>query len=231
MSEQRVESVERALSLLDCFDPETPELTLGQLAERSGYYRSTILRLAGSLTRFGYLVREDNGVFRLGPTLLRLGVQYERSFKLEGVVRPVLKSLSEASGETAVFYIREGSDRVCLYRHSASRSIRHHVDEGARLPLDQGAGGRMLLAMTETEQKNSALLAAGVSVSIGERDPESFAIAAPVYSAHARPAGVLAVVGPVSRTSEEVISELSDVVMQQAHNLSTQLGASIEAGH
>ena len=56
-TEQRVEAVERALSILDAFTAERPSLSLAELAERTGFYPSTILRLASSLARFGYMHR------------------------------------------------------------------------------------------------------------------------------------------------------------------------------
>ena len=63
MTENRVAAVDRALSLLGCFDAEHDRLTLKQLAERTGLYKSTILRLAGSLEASGYLNRLDDGSF------------------------------------------------------------------------------------------------------------------------------------------------------------------------
>ena len=57
-------------------------LTLAALAAATGFYKSTILRLAGSLERFGYLVREESGAFRLGPSLWRLGSLYRGGFDL-----------------------------------------------------------------------------------------------------------------------------------------------------
>src|SRR5688572_16846594 len=61
-----VAAVERALSILDAFTDQDPQLTLGELAKRTKMYKSTILRLARSLENYGYLVRAEDGVFRLG---------------------------------------------------------------------------------------------------------------------------------------------------------------------
>ncbi|MDT8420081.1 MAG: hypothetical protein RQ754_06585 [Desulfuromonadales bacterium] len=44
MANDRVEAVERALERLNCCSSERPALSLKQLAERSGFYKSTILR-------------------------------------------------------------------------------------------------------------------------------------------------------------------------------------------
>src|SRR5215813_14372052 len=130
MSQDKVEAVERALSILDAFATERPRLTLAELAAATGFYKSTILRLAGSLERFGYLIREERGAFRLGPALWRLGSIYRTGFHLGEAIRPELRRLVEATGETASFYIREGESRVCLFRHNSPQSARHHLDEG-----------------------------------------------------------------------------------------------------
>jgi DNA-binding IclR family transcriptional regulator len=65
VKEQRVESVERALTLLEAFGGGGESLSLNDLATATGFYRSTILRLAASLQRMGYLHRDADGRFRL----------------------------------------------------------------------------------------------------------------------------------------------------------------------
>ena len=80
MSEDRVEAVERALTILEAFREGEEALSLAALAEKTGFYKSTILRLAASLERFGYLARTPTGLYRLGPSLWRLGSLYRRSF-------------------------------------------------------------------------------------------------------------------------------------------------------
>ena len=138
MSNDRVEAVERALAILDAFRADRPAMTLSEIAAATGFYKSTILRLAGSLERLGYLIREENGVFRLGPAPWRLGSIYRAGFNLGDAIRPQLRRLVEATGETASFYVREGQTRVCLFRHNSPHSARHHLDEGTELPLTAG---------------------------------------------------------------------------------------------
>lgn len=217
---QRVEAVERALSILDAFGDDRVRLTLAEIAQRTGLYPSTILRLAGSLTRFGYLHRDDDGRFRPGPTPLRLGQLYRQTFDLTDYVRPALVRLSEATGETAAFYVRDGDKRICLYRHHAPRMIRHHLEEGAQLPLDRGAGGRVLLAYTgATDSDSAAIRERGLAISLGERDPETAAIAAPIHGAQGAFLGALGIVGLRSRFEGERIDVLSDPLRAEASSL------------
>jgi DNA-binding IclR family transcriptional regulator len=61
----------------------------------------------------------------------------------------VLAEISRTTGETAAFYVREGDQRIVLYRVHSDRPIRHHLEEGAAMPLGRGAGGRVLTAFTD----------------------------------------------------------------------------------
>jgi DNA-binding IclR family transcriptional regulator len=204
MSNDKVEAVERALAVLNAFAANRPTMTLGELAAATGFYKSTILRLAASLERFGYLVREDNGGFRLGPALWRLGSIYRAGFNLGGAIRPELRRLVEATGETASFYIREGRSRVCLFRHNSPQSARHHLDEGAELPLNAGASAHMLMAYTDGKgSKARAVQQRGYCISLGERDPQVAAVAVPVFDLAGQFRGALAVSGLIGRFREQ----------------------------
>jgi DNA-binding IclR family transcriptional regulator len=200
MAVNRVEAVERALAILEAYRDGDGALSLAELAARTGLYKSTILRLIGSLERFGYLHRRDDGRYALGASLWRLGSIYRRAFDLAEQIRPELRKLVDTTGETASFYVREGDERVCLYRQNSPRPIRHHLEEGARLPLDRGAAGRVLLAFSaaggepfETIRREQAC------VSLGERDPEIAAAAVPVLDRAGRLRGALAVSGLITR--------------------------------
>ncbi len=204
MSNDKVEAVERALAVLNAFGADRPRMTLGELAAATGFYKSTILRLAASLERFGYLIREDNGVFRLGPTLWRLGSIYRAGFNLGGVIRPELHRLVEATGETASFYIRQSELRVCLFRHNSPHAARHHLDEGAELPLNAGASAHVLIAYTDGKgSKARTVQQRGYCVSLGERDPQVAAVAVPVFDLAGQFRGALAVSGLTGRFREQ----------------------------
>ena len=95
----RVEAVERALSLLETFADGRPRLSLAEMAQRAGLYPSTVLRLAASLAQFGYLRRDQDGMFRLGPAPMRLGALYQAGFNLAEVLRPA----PPAVGRTPLF--------------------------------------------------------------------------------------------------------------------------------
>lgn len=224
MTQDRVEAVERALAILDAFNAAQPKRMLAELAAATGLYKSTILRIAGSLERFGYLLRQADGAWRLGPALGRLGTVYRIGFDLAEVVRPELGRLVEATRETASFYVREGDSRVCLYRQNSPQAARHHLDEGAQLPLIAGASARILTAFTQPEDPaGAAVRAQGHTVSLGERDPLVAAVSVPVFDGTGGFRGALAVSGLIARfdapARERALALLRDAAARLAQAL------------
>jgi DNA-binding IclR family transcriptional regulator len=92
-AENGVAAVERALSILDAFCETDDRLTLAELAKRTGLYKSTLLRLEKSLEKHGYVLRSEDGTFRLGSKPLYLGSLYQRHFRTSDVVMPVLRQV------------------------------------------------------------------------------------------------------------------------------------------
>jgi DNA-binding IclR family transcriptional regulator len=198
----RVEAVERALSLLQCFATAGEKLTLAVLAQRSGFYKSTILRLAASLIRMEFLRRDSAGLFSLGPELRRLGMLSHARISLEPLVRPVLEKLATQTQETASLYVRDGSERICLYRVNSPLSARHHLNEGTRHPLDSGAAGVILRAFdpaADLDPEAARIRARGWANSEKGRDPDLAAVAVPLLNSQGELLGALTVSGLRSR--------------------------------
>jgi DNA-binding IclR family transcriptional regulator len=115
-----------------------------------------------------------------------------------------LRRLVEASGETASFYVREGRSRVCLFRHNSPQSARHHLDEGAELPLNAGASAHVLVAFSDGRgSRSKAVQQRGYCISLGERDPQVAAVAVPVFDLGGQFRGALAISGLIGRFKEQ----------------------------
>lgn len=223
---ETVEAVSRALALLKAFRDGREALSLTELARETGLYKSTALRLAASLEVDGFLQRGPDRAFRPGPELWRLGVLYRRRLDIGAFIRPKLAELVAATGETASYYIREGEERICLYRQNSPRPVRYHLDEGARLPLRQGAAGRVLSAYSQPHTPDGdKIREAGYCVSLGERDPEVGAVAVPVFDAVNELRGALSVSSILTRFDEAARQKALAALRQAACDLSQTLVA------
>lgn len=200
MKEQRVEAVERALSIIECFNAKDRQLTLTELSELTGLYMSTILRLCGSLERYGYILRRPSGHFRIGPSLWRLGALYSQAFEPAEIIRPTLREIVAQTKETATFYVRGGNDRICLYRETSPHPLRFDLDEGTRLTMERGAAAHILRAYSDDARDgDEAIRQAGYVMSDGERTPNVAALAVPFLNATGELRGAFGISGPSFR--------------------------------
>ncbi|MFC2967048.1 IclR family transcriptional regulator [Acidimangrovimonas pyrenivorans] len=221
-----VAAVDRALSILLCFDQEREPLSLVELNRRTGLYKSTILRLLVSLERAGLVERLDSGNYTLGWSIGRLGASYRQAFGLEARIRPFLRALREETGESASFYRRIGEARVCLFREESRQMVRDHVEEGAILPLGLGAAGHVLTGGERPGgQGTGPARPALPAMSFGERDPDVAALAVPVFGEGNVLLGALTVSGPISRLTPDRARAISGLLISKGKVLSRHLGA------
>ena len=219
-----VEAVERALRVLDCFEPGDTGLSLKEVADRSGVNKATILRLSVSLEKFGHITR-DAGLFHLGPSLWRLGSIFRQNLRMGPIVRPVLASLVSATGESASFYVQRGNSGVCLYRVNSHRLARDHVEEGEIIPLSMGSSGQVLDAYSMREGKQATnIRKAGYYLSLGERDPDVAGLSVPVLGLEGELLGAVSLSGLRVRFSESVVDDYRAAVLDAAHQIRAEIG-------
>ena len=220
-----VAAVDRAIQIVRAFTHQKPVMTLAELSRATGLYKSTILRLLGSLERVHFIVQRADGTYQLGPGLLELSSIYQDSFDLREFVQPVLERLVSDTGEGATFFILEDEQQLCLFRVAGRLSFRAYGTRlGDRRPLDKGAAAETFRRFRNASGPyRSDML---VSTSFGTLNPEMAALAAPVFGPADRLAGVLTVSGPVSRVTPAHAAGIMPILVREAGRLSVMLGAS-----
>lgn len=202
-----VAAVDRALLVLASFRAGDRSLSLGELAARAGLVKSTALRLLASLMHFGLVRKLDDGRYALGPEIARLQSIYTASFSLEGLVMPVLRSLVQRTKESAIFHVRQGDARLCLYRVDSPQPLRDHAQVGDLLPLDRGAGGRVLLAFSGAKGAiYERIRREKVAALVGDRSKDLAGIASPVFKAGGEVAGAITLTMPAARFDRRFIA-------------------------
>lgn len=221
-----VEAVDKALRILSLFGASSPVLSLGEISERAGLVKSSTLRLLVSLQNSGMVMMTPEKRYTIGVEAFRIGRVYQKSFRLESVVRPVLQDLVRQTGESGSFFRREGNRRVCLFREDSNQPLREHVIEGEAVEIGKGAAGHVFITFEGFNGEHPApedVLAHLPIVVLGERGPDIAGISAPVFALDQGMIGALALSGPRTRFSPERMDELKTVVMTAARNLSESL--------
>ncbi len=226
MAADKVAAVERAFAILAAFREHEPQLSLVELSRRTGLYKSTILRLASSLERCGYLRRVETGGYRIGPAPLALGRIFQAGFRLGDVVVPILRRLADASGESASFSVRDGDGRIVLHRAEGARRIRDVFHVGDRLPL-RGAGGKVLLAFgpgAPVSDEIQAIRTDFVATSRAEASDETAGVASPVFGPERRLVGSIGLSGPLDRFTPTTVAWMRAAVPAAAVEATQGLG-------
>jgi DNA-binding IclR family transcriptional regulator len=246
-----VDSLATALRILDYFTTREPELSLRELSEKTGLYKSRIHRLCGTLVALGFLTRMPSSSYRLGPKLMTLGKIYENSNTLITVSRSIMKKVSDEIGESVALFHLDGESCFCLARELGSSSLVFSIQEGDNMDLHASAVGRILLAYGTEELREKILDQStlekftsetitdakkikaklpvirkrGYDINRGERELEVAAIAAPIFDFESKVESALAIIGPVQRFSEDRETEILKSLLEAAGRISELLGA------
>lgn len=219
-----VQSVAKAFAVLKAFGPDQPELTVAEVATRTGHDRGTAFRLIHTLADLGYLRAVPNGRrFRLTLKCLELGYAALSAGDLPTHARPLLRELVPDVADAGSLGVLEKGEVIYLVRIEAGLE-RHGVVRrpGTRIGAYATALGQAILAWLPLEQQVAqldcvervklsdhtltdlgALLARlaevrarGYAVSDGENAYGLRTVAAPVLDARGAPvAGVSLTVG------------------------------------
>lgn len=246
----RLSSVANSIRLLTSFNGDEDELAITTLAQRLGLAKSTVHRLASTLTFAGFLEQNSqNGRYRLGVALFELGALVRRRMDVANEARPHLRELLEKTGETVQLGIVDHYSVLYVYEMESRRAIRMAAAVGARAPLHCTAIGKVLLACQsadyigetlergltaftdKTLTRREAVLETLEEVRRGdyavddeESEPGLRAIAAPVRNHTGLVIAALGVAAPVQRMNKKVMQTTVPTVMAIAQAVSNRLG-------
>jgi DNA-binding IclR family transcriptional regulator len=220
-----VAAVERAFSILEAFKTGDVFLPLAELSKRTGLYKSTILRLIQTLENSGYIARNSLGEYHIGPSVLRLSRLYQAAMKPEEIIMPALRNLVAETNESAGFHIRFGDKRLCLYRVDSPHPLRDHFKPGDALPLNRGAGGRVLSAFTQPYMAEFSSLRRRLVISAsGEIAPDMGGVACPVFGSSGEVFGALTLSGPTTRFNKKSVQHFEDVMLAAGRHITEAMG-------
>jgi len=246
----RLSSVANAIRLLTSFSGEEDELGITTLANRLRLAKSTVHRLAATLTGAGFLEQNsETGKYRLGVALFELGALVRRRMDVANEARPKLRELLEKTGETVQLGIVDHFSVLYVYEMESRRAIRMAAAVGGRAPLHCTAVGKVLLAYQprdyvkeaigrgltaytpKTITKREAVLAMldevrlrGHAIDDEESESGLRGIAAPVRNHDGGVIAALGVAAPVQRMNKKVMQTCVPSVIEAAAAVSARLG-------
>lgn len=178
--------------------------------------------MLASLEHAQLIQRRPDERYMLSPTASRLNSVYMDSFKQSDVVMSILQDLVEKPAKAQrSTYVREPGQTGSA---SASFAFTHPrpcdpEEVGTFLPINRGAGARVLLAFGENNEPQIApderalyeqIRADGYFAAIGDRLPELDGISAPVFYRNGVLAGAISLTIPDHRYSSRLVPDVVD---------------------
>jgi len=139
-----VQSVDRAIDLLEIMTDLGGDAALSELAAAAGLPLPTIHRLMRTLVGRGYARQLPSRRYTLGPRLIRLGESAGR--QLGASARPHLERLARELGESANLAMIDRDMVVYVAQASSSYSMRMFTEVGRRVYTHCTGVGKMVLA-------------------------------------------------------------------------------------
>jgi DNA-binding IclR family transcriptional regulator len=254
-SDYLIQSVSRALDILEAFAVGQEELGVTELSRKLKLHKNNVFRLLATLETRGYVEQDrETGNYRLGMKTFEVASVFLHHLGLAKQARPVLGELAAETGEAAYLAVLDGPWAVCVDMVDTAHAVRVVSQLGRRLPAHASALGKVQLAFRPQEDleqlwKQHELIAATSRtvtdpVRLGEElgriatqdlaleDEECAAgvraVAAPVRDYQKRVVGAVGVVGPVLRlTLERLQGELAPRARAAAQSVSKRLGYAV----
>lgn len=155
----RVQSLERAFDILDCFDYEHTSFTLNELAEKTGLNKATTRRLAYNLEARGFLQQDPgNKAYQLGMHLFELGRYVLSNMELRTCARPHLENLSKQLGATVLCSIPSDDFWIVIEKFFGYHTISMPSEVGTRRQISSGLQGQIFLAGMDDESVHKILI-------------------------------------------------------------------------
>jgi IclR family KDG regulon transcriptional repressor len=247
----RIQSIDRAVRILDCFTREHPELGVREVARKIGLSSSAAGRLMAAMKVLGILSQNPSTrMYSLGPRVLTWAGTYLSTSDIRNVAFPYLEELHQKTRETISLYILDGHERVCIERLESTQNVRFVAPRvGRHLPLHAGSAGKVLLAFLPSALREEILSSTlekltektivdlpilreelvairknGYAISNGEWILDASGIAAPIFDRNGDITAALTISGPTQRFTKEAVSDYIDCIRQVAGSISHDLG-------
>ncbi len=251
---ETVQSVTRALFLLELLAEEAAPLSLSELSQKADLKMTTVHRLLTTLMSRGFVEQDNLSLrYQLGVKAFQIGNAALFVNDLRSIARPFLKELLESVNETINLAILEDTEVIYIDQIESTNIVivKMFARIGSRGPAYCTGTGKVLLAdlsddvvrerfskvnfvpFTEnTVTDVNHLLKAlnqirldGYALDFSERDSGVTCVAVPIKKFDGRVQAAISVSAPAQRISTERIQqEILPVLKSAADNISQKLG-------
>jgi DNA-binding IclR family transcriptional regulator len=246
-----VQSVERAIDILQSFTADEPGLGVVELSRRVGLPKSTVFRLLTTLEARGIVAKNsETRLYHLGVELIPLANSVFIYSDLRQVARPFLRSLADTLEETTILSVLVDDEIINLDQvEFTGRLVVRAGRAGYRMPFHATSAGKVIVAflpedeldvflasplpaftsatIIDSDSLRSQLVQVrtrGYATSFEELEDGLHALSAPIRNYEGNVIACISVSGPSYRLTRPRLEETSPHVIRTADQISRELG-------
>ncbi|MBO0763745.1 MAG: IclR family transcriptional regulator [Hyphomicrobiaceae bacterium] len=246
-----VQSVERALALVDVLARSAGSLQLTELVQQAQLNISTGHHLLATLVKWGYVARSPGRRYALGARGLHLAQAFLKQVDLPRRAQPHVDRIGEETGETVRLAVLQSDAVVTLLKHEGRHAVRVEAGEvGSVDAAHATALGKAMLAWLPEQEIRRILATRGMAaftpntftdadlmieelrlvrrhghaVDREEYQPGVTCIGAAVRNHLGAVVGAISASAPSSRANEQHLALMRDSVMGAARALAVEFG-------
>lgn len=247
----RIHVIDRAAQILDCFGFDHQELSVSEIGAKTHLHRSTAHRILMAL-EYNDLIQQnpENGKYRLGIKLFRLGHQAASHLNLREICRPFLTRVMEKTKETVHLAVLDEDQVLYLDKVEGPHALRMPSRVGRRIPTYCTSLGKAMLSCLDDQEVKNVLRVQvlrpytvntvktlnqlltdlrmirkrGYSVDNEEIEIGLRCVGAPIKDYSGAMVGAISVAAPSARLSSQKISTIGRLVVATAEEISEKLG-------
>jgi IclR family KDG regulon transcriptional repressor len=145
-----IQSVDRALHILDLFDETKTELKITEISRRLDLNKSTVHSLLKTLQKHNYIEQDmESGKYKLGLKLFERGNLIIHSLDVRAIAKPHLLELSTNTGDTLHLVILDSKEGLYIDKVEGTSANVVYSRIGRRIPIHCSAVGKALVAFKQ----------------------------------------------------------------------------------
>ena len=147
-----VPAVSRALALLERLAEVRGPLSLARLASDLALPKSSVHGLCSTLVSLGYLRRQPDGAFLIGPRVMGLAEAFVSGTDVAREFAALWADAGGAPEETVVLSVLSGTDALYVAVRNSARPLGLAFNVGMRLPAYLSGSGKAMLAFLPAQE-------------------------------------------------------------------------------
>jgi DNA-binding IclR family transcriptional regulator len=155
MEKKIIQSIDRALQVLELFSLEKPEWGVTEISKALNIYKSNVHNILSTLAERGYFKKDPKtDKYKLGIKFFELGSVVIKNMDLRKIAHPYIEKLSKEFNETVHLGILDKGRVVSIEREESDKGLCSHIEIGRRAPLHCTAVGKAIMSYLSENEIN-----------------------------------------------------------------------------